>query len=245
MPAWAPGCGRVKLPGPGEGDCVCDAGAPSSICSHTSSARGKGGCAWSLAERLGPKRSPCRRNLSFCPRLEAAESHLDQVGAGCRGQRSWLPLVPFLSSSPFPLNPSPGPRRAWQPVPGLPSRGLQSRAQDGHGREQQKAWTVRPAHKCPGHRCSLLVHRCVCLCVHLCGCVQVCTVDVCCCVGMSMSARGHDCLLVCWVVSIHMCLLIFSLHTPALLWSLCIVVCMRVSVCFVHGCLWLALCGES
>lgn len=113
------------------------------------------------------------------------------------------------------------------------------------GGSGRKHWTVRPAHRCPGHRCSLLVHRCVCLCVHPCGCVQVCTVDICCCVGMSVSACGHDCLPVCWVVSIHMCLLIFSLHTPALLWSLCIVVCMRVSVCFVHGCLWLALCRES
>lgn len=150
---------------------MCDAGAPSSICSHTSSARGKGGCAWSLAERLGPKRSLCRRNLSFSPRLEAAESHLDQVGAGCRGQRSWLSLVPFLSSSPFPLNPSPGPRRAWQPVPGLPSRGLQSRAQDGHGEGAAESMDSPPCSQVSRSQVLFTVAQ---VCLSMCAPMWVC-----------------------------------------------------------------------
>lgn len=69
------------------------------------------------------------------PRVEAAESHLDPVEAGCLGAGPG----PFCFSLHLPSKPPVQPAQlqgqggAQQPVPGLPSRGLQSRAQEGWG----------------------------------------------------------------------------------------------------------------
>lgn len=67
------------------------------------------------------------------PRLEATESHLDPVETGYLGVGPGLFCFSLHLPSKPPVQPAQlqGQGGAQQPVPGLPSRGLQSRAQRG------------------------------------------------------------------------------------------------------------------
>lgn len=117
-----------------------------------------------------------------------------------------LSLLITLPSEPLVQAPSvPGPKRAWQPIPGIASRGLQSRVLQSRTprlpacRECVKYWMVLPAHRSLGvhlHGCSSLVHRCMSVCVPsagLCKCVQDLYMWAC----PRLSVLGHtDCLCV-------------------------------------------------